>query len=44
LLRREQFEQADASGWRGEGFDAVLCVGATHAFGGRANTLTTVRA
>ena len=36
LTDRVTFEQADASGWSGEGFDAVLCIGATHAFGGLA--------
>ena len=44
LPDRVTFEQADASGWSGEGFDAVLCIGATHAFGGLAETLTAVRA
>ena len=44
LTDRVTFEQADASGWSGEGFDAVLCIGATHAFGGLAETLTAVRA
>jgi SAM-dependent methyltransferase len=43
LSDRVRFEQADASGWRGEGVDAVLCIGATHAFGGLAETLTAVR-
>ncbi|GAA3183503.1 class I SAM-dependent methyltransferase [Blastococcus jejuensis] len=44
LADRATFEQADASGWSGEGFDAVLCIGATHAFGGLAATLAAVRA
>lgn len=40
---RVTFEQAEAASWPGEGFDAVLCVGATHAFGGLGPTLTAVR-
>src|SRR4051794_8501412 len=43
LSGRVTFEQADAGGWQGEGFDAVLCVGATHALGGLGPTLTAVR-
>jgi SAM-dependent methyltransferase len=43
LTHRVAFEQADAAGWSGEGFDAVLCIGATHAFGGLVQTLTAVR-
>jgi SAM-dependent methyltransferase len=43
LADRVAFEQADAEGWDGEGFDAVLCIGATHAFGGLAPTLRAVR-
>jgi SAM-dependent methyltransferase len=43
LTDRVAFERADAAGWRGEGFDAVLCMGATHAFGGPVPTLTAVR-
>jgi cyclopropane fatty-acyl-phospholipid synthase-like methyltransferase len=43
LSDRVAFEQADASSWSGEGFDAVLCIGATHAFGGLAGTLSAVR-
>jgi len=43
LTDHVHFEQADASGWSGGGFDAVLCIGATHAFGGLPETLTAVR-
>jgi SAM-dependent methyltransferase len=43
LAERVGFEQADAAGWKGEGFDAVLCIGATHAFGGLGPTLAAVR-
>ncbi|MBW8766051.1 MAG: methyltransferase domain-containing protein [Geodermatophilales bacterium] len=43
LADRACFEQADAAGWVGEGFDAVLCIGATHAFGGLGPTLDAVR-
>ncbi len=43
LADRVTFEQADADGWTGDGFDAVLCVGATHAFGGIGPTLAAVR-
>jgi SAM-dependent methyltransferase len=44
LADRASFEEADAAGYDGTGFDAVLCVGATHAFGGLAGTLDAVRA
>jgi SAM-dependent methyltransferase len=44
LTERVAFEQADAAGWAGEGdFDAVLCIGATHAFGGLGPALDAVR-
>ena len=43
LEGRATFEQTDAAGWQGEGFDAVLCIGATHAFGGLEPTLHAVR-
>jgi SAM-dependent methyltransferase len=43
LADRATFEQADAAAWEGEGFDAVLCVGATHAFGGLGPTLDAAR-
>jgi SAM-dependent methyltransferase len=43
LSDRVTFEQADAADWAGTGFDAVLCVGATHAFGGLGPTLDAVR-
>jgi SAM-dependent methyltransferase len=43
LAGRVAFEQADAGSWQGKGFDAVFCVGATHAFGGLGPTLTAVR-
>jgi SAM-dependent methyltransferase len=43
LSERVTFEQADADAWTGNGFDAVLCIGATHAFGGVAPTLAAVR-
>jgi SAM-dependent methyltransferase len=43
LADRVTFEQADAAGWAGTRFDAVLCVGATHAFGGLGPTLDAVR-
>jgi len=41
---RVTFEQADAAEWEGGTFDAVLCVGATHALGGLARTLAAARA
>jgi SAM-dependent methyltransferase len=44
LADRVDFEEADAAAHEGAGFDAVLCVGATHAFGGLAGTLDAVRA
>jgi len=43
LGERVHFEQADAATWTGGDFDAVLCVGATHAFGGLGPTLAAVR-
>jgi SAM-dependent methyltransferase len=43
LADRISFEEADAATWTGSGFDAVLCVGATHAFGGLTATLAAVR-
>jgi SAM-dependent methyltransferase len=43
LTDRVTFEQVDAAGWAGEGFDAVVCIGATHAFGGLGPTLDAVR-
>jgi SAM-dependent methyltransferase len=43
LTGRITFEQADAAAWTGGLFDAVLCVGAGHAFGGLDPTLAAVR-
>jgi len=43
LTERVTFEQADAAEWDGEDVDAVLCIGATHAFGGLGPTLEAVR-
>ena len=43
LADRVAFEEADAAGYEGGGFDAVLCVGATHAFGGLTGALAAVR-
>ena len=43
LSDRVTFEQAEAAGWSGGDVDAVLCVGATHAFGGLGPTLDAVR-
>jgi SAM-dependent methyltransferase len=43
LTDRVTFEEAEAASYEGGGFDAVLCVGATHAFGGLAGTLAAVR-
>ena len=40
---RVRWEQGDAAGWSGGAFDVVLCVGATHAFGGLDGTLAAVR-
>ena len=44
LADRVEFTGADAAAYEGSGFDVVLCVGATHAFGGLAGTLDAVRA
>ncbi len=43
LDARVSFEETEAASYDGGGFDAVLCVGATHAFGGLAGTLDAVR-
>jgi SAM-dependent methyltransferase len=43
LTGRVTFEEADAGEWEGESFDAVLCVGATHALGGLAKALPAAR-
>lgn len=40
---RVRWIEADASRWTDGRFDAVLCVGATHAFGGLTGTLNAVR-
>lgn len=40
---RVKWVQADAATWSGGPFDAVLCVGASHAFGGTVATLEAVR-
>jgi SAM-dependent methyltransferase len=44
LADRVAYEEVEAAAYRGAGFDAVLCIGATHAFGGLAGTLDAVRA
>jgi SAM-dependent methyltransferase len=43
LSDRVTFEQADAATWTGGLFDTVLCVGATHAFGGIGPALAALR-
>ena len=43
LGQRVRFEQADAATWRDGLFDVVLCVGASHAFGGLDATLIAMR-
>jgi SAM-dependent methyltransferase len=43
LVDRVAFEHADADDWTGKDVDAVLCIGATHAFGGLGPTLDAVR-
>jgi SAM-dependent methyltransferase len=43
LSGRVTFEEADAADWKGGNFDAVLCVGATHALGGLATALPALR-
>jgi SAM-dependent methyltransferase len=40
---RVTWHEADAAGWQGQDFDAVLCIGASHAFGGLTGALTAVR-
>jgi SAM-dependent methyltransferase len=35
--------EADAAAWRGDRFDVVLCVGASHVFGGLTGTLAALR-
>jgi SAM-dependent methyltransferase len=44
LHARVTFEEAEGASYEGGSFDAVLCVGATHAFGGLTGALTAVRA
>jgi SAM-dependent methyltransferase len=43
LSGRITFERGDAATWSGDQFDRVICVGATHAFGGLSGTLAAVR-
>jgi SAM-dependent methyltransferase len=43
LADRVELVQAEGAGYEGRGFDAVLCVGVTHVFGGLAGTLDAVR-
>lgn len=43
LTGRVTFEEADAAEWEGGEFDAVLCVGASYAFGGLAKALPAAR-
>ncbi|PWW21584.1 methyltransferase family protein [Geodermatophilus normandii] len=43
LRGRVEFVQADAATWEGGPFDAVVCIGVTHVFGGPAGTLDAVR-
>jgi len=40
---RVQWVEADAAAWAGDRFDLVLCVGASHAFGGLAGALAAMR-
>ncbi|WP_299039035.1 cyclopropane-fatty-acyl-phospholipid synthase family protein [uncultured Pseudokineococcus sp.] len=40
---RVEWQQADAAQWSGGSFDVVVCVGASHAFGGLGPTLAAVR-
>ena len=40
---RVRWQEADAARWSGGVFDVVMCVGASHAFGGLAATLAAVR-
>jgi SAM-dependent methyltransferase len=44
LTDRVALEETDAASFDGAGFDAVLCVGASHALGGLAGALAAVRA
>jgi cyclopropane fatty-acyl-phospholipid synthase-like methyltransferase len=39
VAERVEWIQADASSWDGGAFDVVLCIGASHAFGGLLETL-----
>lgn len=43
LADRVQWLEADASAWRGDRFDVVLCVGVSHVFGGLLGTLAALR-
>jgi ubiquinone/menaquinone biosynthesis C-methylase UbiE len=40
---RVEWVEADAATWRGNRFDVVLCVGASHVFGGLSGMLTALR-
>jgi SAM-dependent methyltransferase len=40
---RVEWVEADAAAWRGERFDLVLCVGASHVFGGLTDMLPALR-
>jgi SAM-dependent methyltransferase len=44
LSDRARWVEADASAWSEGAFDVVICVGASHAFGGLEGTLSAVRA
>jgi len=44
VVARVSWEEADAATWEGGPYDVVLCVGASHAFGGLAGTLHACRA
>jgi SAM-dependent methyltransferase len=43
LAERVEWVEADAAAWRGERFDMVLCVGASHVFGGLTGMLPALR-
>jgi SAM-dependent methyltransferase len=43
LVDRVTWVEADAAAWRGDRFDVVLCVGASHVFGGLTGTLAALR-
>ena len=43
LSHRVRWDEADGSAWSDGAFDVVICIGASHAFGGLEGTLSAIR-